>query len=98
MKKITALLLLISMLAGMTACGNSAEETTANVADDTAAQTEAVDTALKPDIPDADLDGYNFRVYTRDTDHHIKEVYALELTGEVVNDAVYQRNLNVEEK
>ncbi|MBR5445646.1 MAG: hypothetical protein IKV57_05965 [Clostridia bacterium] len=98
MKKITALLLLISMLAGMTACGNSAEETTANVADDTAAQTEAADTALKPDIPDADLDGYNFRVYTRDTDHHIKEVYALELTGEVVNDAVYQRNLNVEEK
>ncbi|MBQ8641352.1 MAG: hypothetical protein IJ480_03975 [Clostridia bacterium] len=101
MKKTISLLLLIAMLAsGLASCGNSAEETAADTAaaDTAAAETTPDETALKPDIPDADLEGYSFRVYTRDTDHHIKEVYALELTGEVVNDAVYQRNLNVEEK
>jgi len=101
MKKTLSLLLLIAMLASsFAACGSSTDETTADTAagaDVTETTTE--DTALKPDIPEtADLEGYNFRVYTRDTDHHIKEVYALELTGEVVNDAVYQRNMNVEEK
>ena len=83
MKKTLSLLLLIAMLASsFVACGNSAEETTAETAAGAdAAETTPEDTALKPDIPEtADLDGYNFRVYTRDTDHHIKEVYALELS------------------
>ena len=103
MKKTLTILLLIAMLTGTLAgCGNSetTKETTTNVnnagADTTAAQTE--DTTIKPDLPDMDLGGYAFRVYTRDTDHHTKEVYAEELTGEVVNDAVYNRNSRVEDK
>ena len=58
MKKTIALLLLVSMLAGMTACGNSAESNpTDAAADTTAADTTAADTGLNPDIPDADLGG-----------------------------------------
>ncbi len=100
MKKAILLLLISAMLTGtLSSCGSAPAETTAETQGtaDTAETTPA-DTGLKPDLPDANLDGYNFRVYTRDTDHHIKEVYAEELTGEVVNDAVYQRNVNVEER
>ena len=73
MKKTLSLLLLIAMLASsMAACGDSTAETTADPAGTDTSETIAEDTALKPDIPEtADLEGYNFRVYTRDTDHHI---------------------------
>ena len=58
----------------------------------------AEETEPTPNLPDETLNGYTFRILTRDTDHHIKEVYAAEMNGEAVNDAVYTRNLNVEEK
>ncbi len=101
MKKTILLLLILAMLTGTFAgCGAATTETTAAETQGTVDTADATvgDTALKPDLPETNLEGYNFRVYTRDTAHHIKEVYAEELTGEVVNDAVYQRNLNVEER
>ena len=107
-KQLTALLLAALMLAGtFVSCSeqsaeSSGDSASASVSDGAAGaaseETIPEETELKPDIPDMDLDGYTFRVLTRDTDHHIKEVYAMELNGEVVNDAVYSRNLNVEEK
>lgn len=99
-KKGTVLLLLCALLTSAFAgCGNGSAttETTANETTG-AAETVGEDTAIGLDLPEKDLGGYAFRVYTRDTDHHIKEVYAEELTGEVVNDAVYTRNSRVEEK
>ena len=106
-KKLTALLLAALLLAGtLASCSEQPSEGSADnapaVSGDAAepAPEEIVpeETELRPDLPDVTLDGYAFRVLTRDTDHHIKEVYAAELNGEVVNDAVYARNLNVEEK
>lgn len=108
-KKLTALLLAALMLsAAFSGCGEQTAETSsetpgvadsAGTADDASAgETVPEETEIQPDLPEADLNGYSFRVLTRDTDHHIKEVYATELNGEVVNDAVYARNLNVEEK
>lgn len=100
MKKTLTILLLLAMLTGtLSSCGDSGttNETTTN-GTDTTTESQTEDTALKADLPDVDLGGYAFRVYTRDTDHHTKEVYAEELTGEVVNDAVYTRNARVEDQ
>ena len=99
--RITALLLSALLLASCgegkdgqneTTAGGTEADTSAAVAD-----TETVDAGPTLDVPSDPLDGYTFRVLTRDTDHHIKEVYVAELNGEVVNDAVYARNMKVED-
>ena len=98
-KQIVSLLLAAMLL---TACGKPATDTDTKTGDttgdtrDTAAE-ETTETGPQLEVPSDSLNGYTFRVLTRDTDHHIKEVYAAELTGEVVNDAVYTRNMKVED-
>ncbi len=104
MKKQIALWLVIAMLAAsVTACGNTTAETTA----DTAAATEAVTEteeqdarlAISDNLPASDFEGYDFRVITRDRDDFINDVgVELELTGDVVDDAIFNRNKTVEER
>ncbi len=95
-RMLAAFLAALSLLLPL-GCAEKAEPQTA-VQDTTsaAAETEPAETELKPDLPQKDLDGYEFTVYSRDADHHTKEVFSEELNGEVVNDAVFQRNLTVE--
>lgn len=99
MKKTITMLLVAAMLTGMlSACGEPAEPVVAAKDDSTGmGTTTGEDMALRPDLPQVYLGGYAFRTYTRDTDHHIKEVYSEELNGEIVNDAVYARNSRVED-
>lgn len=47
-------------------------------------------------LPEADYGGYEFRIYHRD--EFFKYIYADEIIGEVVNDAVYNANKTVEER
>ena len=99
-KRMLALLLSTLLLS---ACGEVENGQTDTTSSDTTVDTsgtvdtETVDAGPRLDVPTDSLDGYTFRVLTRDTDHHIKEVYAAELNGEVVNDAVYTRNMKVED-
>lgn len=94
-----ALFLASLLLAG---CSESVQESE-NPSDTTEASSQVLDTELSGDtapgldVPKDSLGGYTFRVLTRDAEHHIKEVYAAELNGEVVNDAVYTRNMQVED-
>ena len=99
------LLLLAALLASsaLTACGDtSSAETTA--ADTTAADAATVETEtekLLPDLPDADYEGYDFAILTRgqfNSHWSSQDAYAEELTGEPINDAVYNRNANIGEK
>ncbi|MHC1693911.1 MAG: hypothetical protein AB9835_01250 [Eubacteriales bacterium] len=56
---------------------------------------------LYPDLPEKDFEGYNFRILTKgqfDVHWKSKDIYAEEQTGEVINDAVYQRNAAMMEK
>lgn len=104
-KTISLLLVLVMLLSSMAACGESDADT---ITDDTAAaETETVKEttelearlALPDNLPDKDFDGYDFRVLTRNRDDFIKDVGAdLELTGDVFNDALYNRNKTLEER
>ena len=104
MKKLFALLLTVLLLSSsMAACGDAGTaETTPS--DTTAADTTPVETEterLRPDLPDADYEGYSFAILTRgqfNAHWCSKDAYAEELTGEPINDAVYNRNLNIGEK
>ena len=109
-KRIIAFLFAAQMLL-MTACSESAVNTgetdaaageTAAVVETAAAETEAELTelqkraAISDNLPEKSYDGKAFRVMTTDSKDYQFRVE--ELTGESTNDAVYNRNLRIEDR
>ena len=93
-KRIITLLLLVSLIASLTACGGeapSADTTTA--APDT---TVAEDLGPFPTLPETDLDGFTLRIASFE-DIKNKYMYTEETTGDVVNDAIYNATALVSE-
>ena len=83
------------------ACGE-ADETTADTTD--AVQTGAAETVetgeteLTDNLPEMDYEGYTFRFSTRDPGWQHSLWLMEELTGDTMNDAIYNRNLAVAER
>ncbi len=113
MKKSLSLLLVLLMLASavsMTACSdsgaNNTDETTAASVDtpsaeeETAAETEPEDTraSIPDDLPEKDFEGRTFYVLGTDESGYGDYIFTEEMNGEVVNDAVYARNLAIDER
>ena len=100
-KRLFACALLCTILGSAAACGDTPSESSANTPDNntaavTDAVTEAVQEAVYPyEAPD--LGGYALRVYNSDDlwDMYMN-VDADTMTGEPLNDAVYNRNRKVE--
>ena len=105
MKKTIVMLLLAAMLLSMAACGGAEKETEAATGDtantDTTAQSET-ETEEEADplahLPAVDMEGYTFRQIIRNNDRWIADMIAEEQTGEVVNDAIFRRRTELEER
>ncbi len=113
-KRTLALLLAMLMLAsaGMTACSESTENAATNSTDATNTPTASEETeaetsiedlspaeqrALIPDnLPDMTFDGRSYIVGVENWKEY--EIRSEEMTGEATNDAVYDRNLRIEER
>ncbi|MBQ7721124.1 MAG: hypothetical protein IJT56_11120 [Clostridia bacterium] len=94
-KKISSALLAASFLISLAACGGEDGSPSAAGDPDTApAETTAAET--EPEIPAGDFGGTNFNVLAAVEQWH--EFYDSEQTGDVVDDAVYERNMMTEEK
>ncbi|MHB1152452.1 MAG: hypothetical protein ACYCWE_16915 [Eubacteriales bacterium] len=100
--KTTSLFLCFFML--LTGCGKGDDTENAVISsEDIVSEEETAAPELKPDLPELDLGGRDFRFLVkmegtetgRWTAH---DIYVKEQTGEVVNDAVYTRNRLVEEQ
>ena len=91
--RIPSLALAVSLLAGgLVSCGGgsgNAETAVQTVATAEAVTTEAV-TEYKP--PEYDFQGYTFRFLNGNTSYKPFELCVEELTGESLNDAIYNRN------
>ena len=62
-------------------------------------QNDAEPAKILPNLPDADYDGYEFKILSIvDGDFSKDDFLAEEITGEVINDAIFARNSYVEEK
>ena len=96
MKKLTALLLVMAMLLSLAACGASEPETAETASADVLATETAAEEQLSDGLPDTDCGGRDYRIAT--FDGYTDEFFTEELTGEVENDAVFNRNARLEER
>lgn len=96
MKKILIIILIISITVSISAC--AAESGTDTPAVTTAGETEPVYDPDKDDLPEKDYEGYNFRIYSRNTVWFHGNITVEELDGEVLNDAIYNRNAAVAQR
>ncbi|MHB1152200.1 MAG: hypothetical protein ACYCWE_15835 [Eubacteriales bacterium] len=98
MKKIVSFLLIFIMVISlMQSCadnGGSIAETTASVT----GESETAQPEEKLEVPEnSDYGGYIFNIYTYEHSAYIIEHVAREQTGDLVNDAIYERNRSAEE-
>lgn len=95
-------LLLLTALLLSTSCGNSTTETTADTTADTdpteTTEETAEDTAIQDDLPDTDLEGYNYRMMLHGTDTHVGNTFVEELTGNAIDDAVFNKLTAVKDR
>ncbi|MBQ4607856.1 MAG: hypothetical protein IJB15_14190, partial [Clostridia bacterium] len=94
-KRITSFLLLCALLTSLAACGEAQTETTADTeaAAETVVETEEV---ISDDLPERDFEG---KVFTSLIPSWTAGLMAAEeLNGEVLNDALYNRDRTVEER
>ena len=106
MKKQITFLLLMAMLLSTAACGGETgkdDVTTAGAETTSSAIGESADPDSRDSVPsaiteDLDFKGATITVLTRDKDEFVNEFKAEEETGDTINDAVYARNLAVEDK
>lgn len=98
-------LTLISVAASVLSCAEQTEESTtstpAAASEVTAELTDAeMRKAIPDDLPDADYAGKQFRIITRNgcSNAHIDDIFMEEMTGDVIDDAVFTRNQSVEER
>ncbi|NLE14012.1 MAG: hypothetical protein GX628_10115 [Clostridiales bacterium] len=97
-KKLLALLTAALMLAGAAACGAPGAQSA--VTSDTAADTEPAETTTEGYISgvpdDADFEGAEVRVLNSPTQQAAIEMLSImESDGDIINDAMYKRNLDV---
>jgi len=108
-KQILPLLLCAVLTASSVTGCSGGEETQPNTTETEAMETAAEQTAESEKIPfdtaGVDYEGYEFRIWnfdnynvnTWDPEAIPNDMYSAELTGDVLNDAVFSRNKNVEE-
>ncbi len=105
-KRMFSVLLAVLMLASLAACGETETSTqteeTGNT-DITAVETEAQPTDsidarkyVEDGLPDKDFGGAQFTIQTTDSNNYY--LTQEEMTGDVVEDAIYNRNLKVAER
>ena len=103
-RKLLSVFLLISILLTASCASSpsgpvSGDDTSATTTD--TAESETTVARIEPVLPDTRWEGYKFRVLTKgDTNVHwkSKDIAAAEENGDVINDAVYARNMKVYER
>lgn len=104
MKRFISLMLVLASLILASSCANEeiSEDTPTTKQENTDETVETVETEtdkLKDNLPETDLNGWKMRIVA----HHDQlsdesTIYAPELTGEIINDTIYMRDLALKER
>lgn len=102
-RRFISVLLLIGLIFSLTACGDSAvKEVNGDKSNDLLSETttEMSEDELYP-LPDVDMEGFVFSIYNYDDTYvtwAINTIDVEELTGEIIDDEIYNRNRRIEQK
>jgi len=105
-KNFTLILVLAILMSSLSGCGGSTTKDTSAVSE-TAETAEIIEEtteeegrlAISDGLPDTTFGGEEFCVLTRNREDFINDIgVELELTGDVTDDAIYERNRSVEER
>ena len=100
--RINALVLLAALAVSFVGCTQDTNDTlttTGGSVSTDSSSTGAEETTADPlddGLPEADYGGYKFRILAADND--VDMIYSDELDGSLMNDAVFNANLNVEQR
>ena len=105
-KTLTLLLALLMLVPSLASCSettveeNPADEGLAPAAVEEAetVETEPETTKVSDDLEDVKFDGRIYTVLYRDEAEHLREIDADELTGDIINDAIFTRTQEIEER
>ncbi|MBE6613040.1 MAG: hypothetical protein E7632_11160, partial [Ruminococcaceae bacterium] len=100
MKRTILMLLTAALILSSASCGDTEPAGGDTTAVDSADTTTVGETTLAPDLPDVNYKGAKFNILNGNTTTWmtIAKVTAEEENGDNINDAIYKRNLAVEEK
>ncbi len=93
--------IVLGLLAGCSGGENSGTSTPAETVPVQSSETEVPETKpIEPDVPEKDYKGQEFRIFTRGEKmgKFWHKDLAAEMDGDVLHDAIYTRNVTVEEK
>ncbi len=102
-----AVLLTFAMLLPLASCGKTETDSDTTETRQNDGETESqTETETEPEVtsglPDKDFAGTDFHFYVmgkeRNANNYSVEIYSAEQTGEVINDAVYNRNMTLADK
>lgn len=84
----------------LASCGGEPSDTKTTSTTDIVQDSTTVDTEIRPELPDVTFKGEEFRIMYRYNSHayNIEDIWVEAQNGEVINDAVYERNLALEDK
>ena len=95
--RITSAALLLALLASLAACGGEGNADITGGADDTSVTMPAETEQVMPDVEKTDYEGAVFNILAPEWGLYKSYFFADEQTGEVMNDAIYERERLVEE-
>ncbi|MCI8388725.1 MAG: extracellular solute-binding protein [Clostridiales bacterium] len=104
MSKTISILLALILAMSAVSCGNESDKNSdtsgGGLIDLTSDESGESTTDDKPDLPNVDYNGYEFKIYTQIYGYGIynnEHIVVEEENAEILNDAIYSRNRNVEE-
>ncbi len=96
MKRTTSLLILAAMFMSLASCGGGSGSTETTTAP-TETTTAPPETSYLDTLPEEDFDGESFVIMGQHSESR-KNFYMEELDGDVINDAIYQRDIAVSDR
>ncbi|MBE6711634.1 MAG: hypothetical protein E7579_11035 [Ruminococcaceae bacterium] len=105
-KTLTLLLALLMLIPPLASCSETTVEekpadeglAPAAVEEAETVETEPETTKVSDDLEDVKFDGRIYTVLYRDEAEHLREIDADELTGDIINDAIFTRTQEIEER
>jgi hypothetical protein len=100
--KISLLILALLLVTVLIACSSNSADSSGNVTtagDNSVSDEETTAGRLTDNLPDKDLDGWTLNIVAHhDGLSNESTIFATELNGEIINDAIYQRNSSLESR